>query len=290
MDTTITAAISANRARRGGWSRLGTGISYAILTLGAVAVLLPFLWMLTSAFKPAEQVIAYPPVWIPAPPTLDNVVRAWTKINFARYFVNSMLVATTIMLAVITTSSLSGYVFAKFEFRGRDALFIAILAVMMVPWPITLIPRYQLMVWTGLLNTYGAVIFPDLFSAFGIFLMRQFMLTIPNELIDAGRIDGASEPRIFVQIVLPLARPALAALAILQFIWSWDSFIWPLLVLNKPEMFTLPLGLAAFTTEYYVDYPALMGGAIISVLPVFAIYVTLQRQFVAGIAMTGLKG
>lgn len=264
--------------------------AYLGLSLGALATLLPFLWMLLAAFKPQREIIALPPQWLTANPTLENLTRVWTRVNFARYFVNSLVAAVLITLIVVLTSSFVGYVFAKYRFRGRDALFIAILAAMMIPWPITLLPRYQLMVWSGLINTLGALVVPALFNSFGIFMMRQFMHGIPNELIDAARIDGASEFRIYAQVVLPLTRPALAALGILEFIWSWDAFIWPLLVLNSKSKFTLPIGLATFNQEFTTDFGALMAGSLIAVIPMFVVYVALQRYFVAGIALTGQKG
>ncbi len=289
METAVATPARVARAHRPA-PRFWTVVAYVFLTLGAITTLLPFLFMLTSAFKPAHEVIAYPPVWITANPTLENIERVWTKINFARFFMNSLIIATAVTVIVLATSSLVGYVLAKFEFWGRNVFFIAVLMTMMIPWPITLLPRYQLMVWFGLINTFGALIVPAFYNSFGIFMMRQFMHSIPNELIDAARIDGASEPRIFTQIVLPLAGPALAALGILEFLWSWDAFIWPLLVLNKKDMYTLPIGLATFITDQFADYPALMGGAIITVIPIFIVYIALQRYFVAGIALTGLKG
>lgn len=276
--------------RRLGRIRPGHAVAYALLTLGAAVTLGPFLWMVLAAFKPQAEIIAFPPALLPRQWTAENVLRVWTRVQFARYFANSLAASLAITLAVLVTSSFTGYVFAKFRFRGRDALFVCVLAAMMIPWPVTLLPRYQLMVWFGLLNTIWALVVPALYNSFGIFMMRQFMHGIPDELLDAARIDGASELRIWAQIVLPLARPALAALAILEFIWTWDSFIWPLLVLNSKARFTLPIGLATFNQEFTSDFGALMGGAIIAVLPMLLVYVLLQRYFVAGIALTGQKG
>jgi multiple sugar transport system permease protein len=263
---------------------------YAGLSLAALVTLLPFVWMILAAFKPQADIIALPPVWFSANPTTENIVRVWTRINFARYFLNSVIATASITAVILITSTFVGYVFAKFQFRGRDVLFIGVLAAMMIPWPITLLPRYQLMAWSGLLNTFGALIIPALYNAFGIFMMRQFMHGIPNELIDAARIDGAGEMRIFAQIIVPLSKPAIAALGILEFIWSWDAFIWPLWVINSKNLFTLPVGLATFNDEFTTDYGALMAGAVIAVIPMFLVYIALQRYFVAGIALTGQKG
>jgi multiple sugar transport system permease protein len=268
----------------------GQILVYVGLSLAALVTLLPFVWMILAAFKPQSDIIALPPVWLSPNPTVENIVRVWTRINFARYFLNSVIATAAITAVILITSTFVGYVFAKFHFRGRDVLFIGVLAAMMIPWPITLLPRYQLIAWSGLLNTYGALIIPALYNAFGIFMMRQFMHGIPNELIDAARIDGAGEMRIFAQIVVPLSKPAIAALGIMEFMWSWDAFIGPLLVINSKNLFTLPVGLATFNDEFTTDYGALMAGAVIAVIPMFLVYVTLQRYFVAGIALTGQKG
>jgi ABC-type glycerol-3-phosphate transport system permease component len=269
--------------------RWGSVFIYLLLFIGSIFFIAPFFWMLSSAFKLPQEVISYPPVWIPASPTMRSILYVWDKMNFARSFGNSVFISVTVTLIVLLTSAITGYVLAKYEFRGRNVIFIAILATMMIPWPVTLIPNYQLMVWFKMLNTYWALIIPSLYSAFGIFLLRQFMHSIPNELIDAGRIDGASEPRIFVQIVLPLLKPALAALAIFVFQWNWDNFIWPLIVLNNQRLYTLPVALGTFQSDNVTDYASIMAGASITVIPMVLVYLLFQRYFVAGIAMTGLK-
>jgi multiple sugar transport system permease protein len=280
-------AVSRPTLRRIRW---GSVMVYLLLFIGSIFTILPFFWMLSSAFKLPQEVIRYPPVWIPANPTMQSILYVWERMNFARSFMNSVFVSVTVTVLVLFTSSITGYVLAKYDFRGRNAIFIGILATMMIPWPITLIPNYQLMVWFKMLNSYWALIVPGLYSAFGIFLMRQFMHSVPNELIDAGRIDGASEPRIFAQIVLPLLKPALAALAIFVFQWNWDSFIWPLIVLNNQRLYTLPVALGTFQSDNVTDYASIMAGASITVLPMVVVYLLFQRYFVAGIAMTGLKG
>jgi len=275
------------------WRRrlsVADALAYLLLAIGSVVAIAPFCWMLTSAFKLPQEVVTYPPVWIPSQPSLRSVIYVWDKMHFARSFANSVFVAGVCTTAVLATSSLTGYVLAKYAFRGRDLLFVSILATMMIPWPVTLIPNYQLMVWFGMLNSYWALIVPGLYSSFGIFLMRQFMHSIPSDLIDAGRIDGASEPRIFAQIVLPLTTPALAALGIFVFQWNWDSFIWPLIVLNNQRLYTLPVALGTFQSDNVIDYSSIMAGASITVLPVLLVYFLLQRYFIAGIALTGIKG
>lgn len=282
-----TAELAGMRRRR--HVRWTTVLNYVLLLLGAVVMVFPFIWMVLSAFKQPDEIIAYPPIFFPAHPNLDLLVRVWTEINFGRYFANSLLTATVATVAILLTSALVGFVLAKYEFRGKNLLFVMVLATMMIPWPVLLIPQYLIAVKLGLLNTYWALILPALYSSFGIFMMRQFMHSIPNELIDAARIDGASEPHIFLKLVLPLATPVLAALAIFHFMWHWDSLIWPLVVINTTDMYTLPLGLATFTNQYWTDYAAVNAGATVSVIPVLIVYIVLQRQFIEGIAMTGMK-
>jgi multiple sugar transport system permease protein len=269
--------------------RWGSLFLYLLLFIGSIFFVAPFAWMLLSAFKLPQEVIRYPPVWIPSQPSMRSIIYVWEKMNFARSFGNSVFISVTVTMFVLFTSAITGYVLAKYDFRGRNVIFVGILATMMIPWPVTLIPNYQLMVWFKMLNTYWALIVPSLYSAFGIFLMRQFMHSIPNELIDAGRIDGASEPRIFAQIVLPLLKPALAALAIFVFQWNWDNFIWPLIVLNNQRLYTLPVALGTFQSDNVTDYASIMAGASITVIPMVFVYLLFQRYFVAGIAMTGLK-
>ena len=275
--------------RRGLHLRWTTVVNYVLLSLGGVVMVFPFVWMVLSSFKQPDEIIAYPPIWIPSHPTLDLMVRVWTEINFKRYFVNSLFTATTATVAILFTSALVGYVLAKYQFRGKNVLFVMVIATMMIPWPVLLIPQYLIAVRLKLLNTYWALILPSLYSSFGIFMMRQYMHAIPNELLDAARIDGASEPYIFLKMVMPLTTPVLAALAIFHFMWHWDSLVWPLVVINTKDMYTLPLGLATFTNQYWTDYAAVNAGATVSVIPVLIVYLILQRQFIEGIALTGMK-
>jgi ABC-type glycerol-3-phosphate transport system permease component len=292
-DTQISVTPSAPAAMKmlpGVRIAWGTLLTYIILSLGAIVMFFPFIWMTLSAFKQPDEIIAYPPIWLPANPSLDLLSRIWTEIDFKRFFLNSLFVATTATACQLFTSALNGYVLAKYQFPGRNLMFIMILCTMMVPWPVLLIPQYLIALNLKILNTYWALILPALYSAFGIFLMRQYMHSIPDELLDAARIDGASEPAIFARIILPLTGPALAALGIFHFMWHWDSFIWPLIVINSESMYTLPLGLATFVGQYWTDYAAVNAGAFISVIPVVVVFLLLQRRFIEGIAMTGLKG
>jgi len=269
------------------WSQV---FLYLFLTFGAVISFAPFFWMVTSAFKTPGEITGFPPVWIPRAPTFDNVVAIWHELDFARYFANSAFITITTTALSLFTSSLVGYVLAKLDFWGRDLLFLSLLATMMIPYLVTLVPSYQLMKWLRWINSYWALIVPSLYSAYGIFLVRQYMHSIPDELLDAGRIDGASEGRIFLQLILPLCKPMLSALGIFFFMWQWDSFMWPSIVLNDQKKYTLPVGLATFQSEFVVDHAKVMAGAAISVLPTLVVFLLLQKHFVAGVALTGLKG
>ena len=270
---------------------LTRALTYLLLALGGVASFVPFFWMATSAFKLPQQITTFPPVWIPSPPTMANMHKIWGELDFARNFANSVFVSVTPTALVLLTSAFVGYVLAKFAFRGRELLFIGILATMMVPYPVTLIPRYQMMSWFEWIDSFWALIIPHGFSSFGIFLVRQFMHSVPDELIDAGRIDGASEMRILFQLVIPISIPVLSALAIFHFMWNWDAFLWPFLVMNSQRKFPLTVALAGqFESHFTTDYAGVMAGATISVIPVLIVYLLLQRQFVAGVALTGMKG
>jgi multiple sugar transport system permease protein len=268
----------------------GEFLAYAVLTVGCLAMLLPFAWMVLSAFKPRNEVLAYPPALFPQQPTLELLNYVWTQIDFSRLFYNSLVVTTISTAFQIFTSLLTGFVFAKYQFWGRNALFIGLLATMMIPWPVLLIPQYMVAVNLRLINSHWALILPAMYSAFGIFLMRQFLHSIPDELLDAGRIDGANEIVILFRIVTPLTGPALAALAIFFFLGQWDSFVWPLIVLNDEKLFTLPIGLATFAGKFWTDTSAVNAGTFIATIPVLIVFFIFQRRFIEGITLTGLRG
>lgn len=263
---------------------------YLLLILGSVVMLLPLAWMTSSAFKPLYEVMLIPPTWIPREPTLDNFRAVFQQFPFARYILNSVVVATVVVISTLVTSAMAGYALAKFEFPARNFLFIAILSSLMIPFQVRMIPLYQMIVAFRWVDTLQAVIFPWLVDAFGIFMMRQFIMTIPTELLDAARIDGASEWRIFWQIVLPLTRPALSALAIFTFLGNWEEFLWPLIVSSSHATRTLPVGLQAFSEQYGTNTHWQMAGALIATLPVLLLFFVLQKQFVEGITLTGMKG
>ncbi len=213
-----------------GPSRGAVVLAHAFLVAGALGMLLPLAWMLGASFKPLAEVMQVPPTWIPAEPTLDNYRQVFLQFPFARYLLNSVIVATVVVISVLLTSAWAGYSFAKFDFPGKKVLFFLILSSLMIPFQTRMIPLYKMSVHLGLVDTWAGVTFPWLVDAFGIFLLRQFVVTIPSELIEAARIDEASEPRIFWRIVLPLSKQALSALAIFTFTWNWKEFLWPLIV------------------------------------------------------------
>lgn len=282
-------SVRAHRRRRP-WDQYAL---WLVLGIGALLWMLPFYWTLITSFKSQSEVLAFPPTWWPREPTLDNWLRLGNLPfgSFPVFFRNSLFVTTVITGVTLLTSSLAGYVFAKINFRGRDALFWLVLSMMMIPFTVSIIPLYALMSNLKWTNTYWSLIVPIAFNPFGIFLLRQFMFSIPNDFVDAARIDGASEFGIFFKIVLPLATPALAALAIFTFVQQWDNFLWPFVMLNDSELYTLPLALAQFRGRVgVVEIGSTSAAAMITVIPVLAVYMFAQRQFIEGIAMTGLKG
>lgn len=264
-------------------------LSIIFLSIGSIIMIFPFLWMLSTSFKISSQIISYPPTLIPRPPILDYYKQIFTKLKFGRFFLNSGYISTIVTLSTLLTSSFIGYVFAKFNFLGKEFIFIMILSTMMIPFAVTMIPLYLIISRLGWVNSHLALIIPGLYSTFGIFLMRQFMTTIPNELREAAIVDGCNEFRTFWSIILPQCKPALAALGIFTFMWNWDSFLWPLIVLTSEERFTLPVGLAMFSNQWWTDYGLVMAGATVTVIPILIVFLIFQRHFIQGIVLTGLK-
>ncbi len=259
-----------------------------VLAFTAVA-LVPLAWMLSSSVKGQGEVFVLPIQWIPAQPAWGTYTQALSRYNFGRYINNSLFVSTAITLLSVGLSSLAGFGLAKYRFPGRDLLFLLVLATMMLPLEVILVPMFLITKQLHWLNTYQGLIMPMAIEAFGIFLMRQYILGIPDTLIEAARIDGASEVTIFGRVILPLCKPALATLAIFSFRESWDLFMWPLIILTKDELKTLPLGIALFESAYQTAYNELMAVAAISLIPVTLLFFLFQRAFIQGIALTGLK-
>lgn len=264
-------------------------LNWVILLIGAIFMVVPFYWMVTTSFKYPSEVIAYPPIWIPTRVTLEHYEKIFTEMNFLRYFFNSAYISITVTAIVILTSAYVGYVFAKFDFWGKNVIFLCILATMMVPFPVTMIPMYLVMGRIGWVGSHKSLIIPALYSTFGIFMMRQFMHSIPNELREAAKIDGCGEFRIFWTIILPLTKSGLAALTIFTFMWNWDSFLWPLIVLNSDNAFTLPVGLAMFANQFWTDYALVLAGSTVTVAPVLIVFFLMQKRFIEGITLSGMK-
>ncbi len=260
---------------------------YAILLVGGLAMIFPFVWMVVSSLKTAQEITSL--ALIPEHPTLDNYRRVFGATQFVRWFINSLIIAGITTASVAFFDSLAGYTLAKFRFPGQQLVFIMILSTLMVPTEMLVIPWYLMSINLHWSNSYWGIMFPGVMSAFGVFLMRQFFENVPNELLDAARIDGVSEFGLFWRIALPLVRPALAALCIFTFLGNWNAFLWPLIVTRTPEMRTLPVGIAFFSSEAGSAYELIMTAAALATIPVLVIFAIFQRQIIKGVALTGLK-
>jgi multiple sugar transport system permease protein len=265
-------------------------LAYAALVLGSIAMLVPFLWMISTSFKSDGEIFAYPPIWIPETILWQNYPKVLELLPFRRYLINTTFVATTVTILEVVTSSLAAFAFARLPFPGRDRLFLIYLGTLMVPGQVTIIPNFLLMSWFGWTNSYLALIIPAAFTAFGTFLLRQFFLSIPVELEQAARIDGCGYFGIYRHIILPLSGPALATLTIFVFMTQWNAFLWPLIVTNSDNYRTLTVGLSYFRDEYTTQFNYLMAGTVMNVIPILVVFAFLQRYFVRGIALTGLTG
>ena len=268
---------------------ISQGLMHVVLLAMVVLALAPFVWSIFASFKPFKELVSsqnlLPHTW-----TLNSYREIFTRAHFLDAAQNSIIVAVSVTVATLLTSSAVGYVFAKYRFWGKDLLFIILLSTLMVPFSVILVPLYIRIADIGLSNSLGGIIVTGLWSTFGIFMMRQFMETIPFELLDAARIDGASEWRIFFQIVMPLATAPMAALGVFTFLANWDSYLWPLVVLNSPEKQTIPLILAGLRSLYLTRYDMWAAGSMLTVVPMMIIYAFASKWFIRGIAMTGIKG
>lgn len=270
-------------------SRLWTGVTVAILAIMALVIVFPFIWMMLTSFKPEAQIAQYPPKLFPDTWTLENYENVWSRIPFARLLLNSVILAGGVTLVSLLLDSMAAYALSRLEFPGRDAIFIVILIALMLPFQVMFIPLFVVVHDLGMLDSYSGLIVPRATNAFGIFMLRQFFMTLPRELDEAARIDGASEFGIYWRIILPLSGPALATLAIFHFMYNWNDFLWPLLITSSTEMRTLPAGLALFVGQHVVEYGVVMAGAVLTLLPLLVAFLFAQRYFIQGIAMTGIK-
>ncbi|MFE4770063.1 carbohydrate ABC transporter permease [Streptomyces sp. NPDC056713] len=276
--------------RRGTAALVGRVALYVILVIVAVAVLLPFIWMLVSSLKDDRDVFTVPIQWIPHEFKWSNFTSIWTRIPFAAYLGNSLFLSVVITFLQVLTGSFAAYGFAKMRFPGRDVLFVGYIATISVPWQAYMVPQYVIMQKLGLVDSYTSLILIQAFGAFGVFLMRQFYLTIPDELSEAARLDGLSEYGIWARIILPLSKPALASLALLTFVNTWNDYMGPFIYLTDNRLWTVQLGLRAFIGTYDAEFAMIMTGAVLSVIPILAVFLFGQRYFVRGIATTGVKG
>lgn len=260
-----------------------------LLTAGAIVMLIPVAWAVLSSFKNQTELALRPPTVIPLDPTIDNYAQALTSFSFLSYFKNSVIVTVAATALTLTINSMAAFALAKYNFRGRDFLFLLTLATIMIPLQVILLPVYQVVASLGLVNSLWGLIIPPAATPTGVFLLRQYMLTIPDDLLEAARIDGASEWKIFSRIVLPLCRPALAVVAIFSIIWRWNDFLWPLIIAQDERVYTLPVALARFNGQQVIPFNLVLAMSVMTILPIVLIFLFLQRHILTGIAQTGLK-
>ena len=262
----------------------------AILLFFCLLAVFPFIWMLCSSFKTNAEISSLAQTLFPQHFSFQNYSDVLNKFDFFRYFGNSLFYAILLTVITIYTSAISGFVFCKYRFRGRDALFSAILATMMIPGVVTIIPRYSIMQQLGWIDTYRALVVPSLFTSFGIFLMRQSCVGVPDELLEAARIDGANEFYIFHRIVIPILHNAISSIAIFQFLWAWEDYLWPYLMIRTEQKNMLSVALNMFSGRYSTDYAGLFAATSIAIIPVIICYLIFQKRFIAGIAASAVKG
>jgi multiple sugar transport system permease protein len=287
-------------SRPGRTSRTGSGMVgssqgsrwwlYLLLTVALVAVIAPFAWMVLGSFKGEGELRQVPPTWLPESASLDNYTQLFSKLNFGQYFTNSIVVAVVVTAGNLIFCSMLGYALAMLDFKGKKVIFTAVMGTLMIPGVVTFVPLFVLVANAGLIDTLPGLFLPFLVSPFGVFLMRQFILGLPKDLLDAGRVDGAGELRIFFRIILPLCGPALATLGILTFLGSWNNFLWPLVVAQSEDRYTLPVALALYSTgQNSTNYGLLLAGATVVIIPILVVFLIFQKRFIEGIATTGLK-
>lgn len=273
------------------WGRfVSRAVIYAALTAGGLAMIFPFLWMLSTSFQSAGALLVPPPQLIPSPIELGNYAEIASAFPLWRFLANSLGVAAVATTLQVATSAMAGYAFARLRFRGRDALFLLYIATLMVPLQVTILPLFVEMKYLGLVDSYGALVLPSIASAFGTFLLRQAFLGLPRELEEAAFMDGAGHLTVFRRIVLPLAMPAIATLAVFSFVASWNSFLWPLIIVNSPDLMTLPVGLSNLQGRYATAWNLLMAGSTVAVVPILIVYVIGQKYVIRGVTLSGLKG
>ncbi len=269
---------------------LSRGLLYILLILGGLVMIVPFAWMISTSLKSGQYVLSMPPQLIPNPATLDSYRRIFELYPIGRMLFNSLFVAGLTTIGQLITCSMAAYAFARLKFRGHNFVFLLYLATLMVPFQVTITPLFIMMRIFGWINTYQGLILPGVFSAFGTFMLRQAFMTIPTEYEEAAYMDGASPLTIFLKIILPLSKPALATLSVFAFMGSWNSFMWPLFIVREETLMTLPVGLATLQGRWLTEWNLVMAGAVITVLPMLLLYLFAQKYLVQGYVMSGLKG
>ncbi len=292
LDTRTVVNAAPQRSRGAGKPvrRRGHWLVHTILIVGAVAMIFPFVWQTLTAFKTFQQSVAVPPVIFPQPWVWTNFSEVFASMPFGQMFANSVLLTIGRTVGQVVLCTMAGYGFARLPFRGRNLVFVLFLSVLMVPSQLYLLPQYEIIQSLGWLNTLQALIVPGIFSAFGTFLMRQFFMSMPAELEEAARIDGANPWQTFWMVMLPLAKPGIIALVVFTVLWSWNDLLWPLVVTTDPEKMPLSVGLSQLVGLHNTDYPVLMAGALLATLPMLVTFMFLQKQFIQGIAFSGSKG
>ncbi|HCX85098.1 MAG TPA: sugar ABC transporter ATP-binding protein [Micrococcales bacterium] len=285
-----SAPLELRRDPRRGRRIAGRVVLYAVLVLAAAAIMLPFFWMVVSSLKTNNQVFTVPIQWFPDPVVWSNYLDIWSKSDMTTWLRNTLILAVTVTFLQVLTGSFAAYGFAKMRFPGRDTLFLVYVGTIAVPWQAYMIPQFILLSRLGLSNTLWSIIALQAFGAFGVFLMKQYYESIPEELSEAARIDGLSEYSIWRRIVLPLSGPALATLTLLTFVNTWNDYLGPLIYLRDRDIWTIQIGLKSFVSQYNAEYALIMTGSVLSVLPIALIFLLGQRYFVEGIATSGLKG
>jgi alpha-1,4-digalacturonate transport system permease protein len=269
--------------------RIELGALWLMLVAGGLVMVFPIYWMFATAVRPRSEVFGEEMRLLPSSFVWSNFADAWQRLPFLQWTVNSIWIAVIAVALTVSINLLCGYAFAKFRFPGRDILFFAVISALMIPIQVILVPEFLIVSWLGLLNSYWGVILPRAAEAFGIFMVRQFMVAIPDELIEAARIDGAGELKIFIRVVLPLCKPIVAVLVIFTFMWRWNDFVWPLMVLTDQDLYTVQLGLNLLKGQYNTEWTNIMAIAFMTLMPMFVIFMVFQRYLVRGIAGTGLK-
>lgn len=262
---------------------------YALLILLGAVFLFPVLWVVLSAFKPNAELYLSPPNFLPIEATIAHFQQAFSQGNFGTYFINSFIVAVTSTVLLLLVNSMAGFALAKYHFRGRDFLLIAFISTLMIPLEVIMIPIFSVISGLGMYDSLWGIIIPPAATPTGVFLMRQYLLGVPDALLESARIDGASEGKIYWKIILPIAKPILAVLTIFSFMWRWDDFLWPLIVISSPQKYTIQLALSNFIGQYDVDWGSLLAMSVVTMVPVLIVFLAFQKQFIQGMVTSGLK-